>query len=96
MGKNRQVLREERRPVPAWLHRRMDRTGNHQFIIRIKTRFMEQFILLERNDSYSIIGGATTTEGRVARMLGRLVGAALKALYDILRNGTKPQSAPAI
>ena len=56
---------------------------------------MEQFTLLERNDSYSIIGGSTTSDGRLARTLGRLVGAALKALYDLLRNGSKPQSAPA-
>ena len=56
---------------------------------------MEQFTLLERNDSYSIIGKSTTSDGRLARTLGRLVGAALKALYDLLRNGSKPQSAPA-
>lgn len=51
--------------------------------------------MLERSGACCIIGGATTTEGRVARMLGRLVGAALKALYDLLRNGKKPQAAPA-
>lgn len=56
---------------------------------------MENFILIERSGACCIIGGAATSEGRVARMLGRLVGAALKALYDLLRNGKKPQAAGA-
>jgi len=56
---------------------------------------MEQFIILRRSETCTVMGGASTTEGRVARMLGRLVGAALRALYDLLRNGRKPQAAPA-
>ena len=55
---------------------------------------MEQFIVLRRSESCSIIGGGSS-EGNVARMLGRLVGAALRALYDLLRNGKKPQTASA-
>ena len=56
---------------------------------------MEQFIILRRSETCTVMGGASTTEGRVARMLDRLVGAALRALYDLLRNGRKPQAAPA-
>ncbi|HIZ88047.1 MAG TPA: hypothetical protein IAC03_07835 [Candidatus Coprenecus pullistercoris] len=56
---------------------------------------MERFNTLDRFQACTVIGGATTTEGRVARMLGRLVGAALRALYDTLRNIGKPQTASA-
>ena len=75
----------------------MDRPGDCRIIDKIRPAVMEQFITLRRSETCAVIGGGTnTTEGRVARMLGRLVGAALRALYDLLRNGQKPQAAHAL
>lgn len=54
---------------------------------------MELFITIERVQACSVIGGAASQEGRVVRMLGRLVGAALRALYDLLTGEyRKPQA----
>ena len=53
---------------------------------------MEQFTILERYQACSVIGGASTPEGRVARLLGRLVGAAVRAIYDLLTMDRRPQA----
>lgn len=54
---------------------------------------MERFTIIGRAQACSIIGGAGSQEGRVVRMLGRLVGAALRALYDLLTGEfRKPQT----
>ncbi|HIZ86508.1 MAG TPA: hypothetical protein IAC04_08455 [Candidatus Coprenecus stercoravium] len=52
---------------------------------------MERFITLNHSQNCMVIGGASTAEGRVARMLGRLVGAVLKAVYDTLTRYVRPQ-----
>ena len=54
---------------------------------------MEQFITIGRSQAGSVIGGAGTPEGRVVRLLGRLVGAACRALYDLLTLDRRPQAA---
>lgn len=54
---------------------------------------MKQFIIIGRPQACSVIGGAASSEGRVVRMLGRLVGAALRAIYDLLTMDRRPQAA---
>lgn len=54
---------------------------------------MEQFIIIGRPQACSVIGGVASSEGRVVRMLGRLVGAALRAIYDLLTMDRRPQAA---
>ena len=53
---------------------------------------METLIVLDRCQACAVIGGAGTKEGRLARTLGRLVGAALRALIDMLTNPKTPQA----
>ena len=55
---------------------------------------MEKFIAIERYQACDILGGTITPEDRGARLLGRLVGAALRALYDLLTGKHRdPQAA---
>ncbi len=56
---------------------------------------MNNFITLDRCQACSVTGGAGNKEGRFARMLGRLVGAALRALYDLITSKKDPQVQPA-
>ena len=56
---------------------------------------MESLVIIDREQACSISGGAGTREGRLARTLGRLAGAALKALYDLLTSTKDPKAQPA-
>lgn len=57
---------------------------------------MNSFVTLEREQACSVFGGAGGSDKNLARMLGRLVGAALRALYDIITNKKEePQAEPA-
>lgn len=53
---------------------------------------MEKFITVDRYQACEVTGGGKSPEDRLARALGRLVGAALKALYDLLTGkNSEPQ-----
>ena len=54
---------------------------------------MNNCITIDRYQACGVIGGAKSPGDRLARMLGRLLGAALRALYDLLTgNNGDPQA----
>ena len=55
---------------------------------------MEKFNTVARYQACDIIGGGKSPEENVVRLFGRLVGAATKALYDLITGKLrKPQAA---
>ncbi len=56
---------------------------------------MERLEVLSRHDLCNIYGGSgSTSEEALARIIGRILGAAAKAIYDML-TGKNPQPKPA-
>ncbi len=62
---------------------------------------MEQLIVMTRHDLCEVYGGkGEVSEEKIARIIGRLLGAAAKAIYDMLTGNTpapqepKPQPKP--
>lgn len=58
-----------------------------------KLMAMERFVVIGQYQACTVLGGTKSVEDKVARMLGRLVGAALKALYDLLTGKLKEPQA---
>lgn len=55
---------------------------------------MEKFTLIGHNQACCVTGGKKSPEDRFARTLGRLIGAALRVIYDTLvGDKSEPQAA---
>ena len=56
---------------------------------------MEKMILVEIDETYNILGGTGDDEAarELARLIGKMLGKAAKALYDLLTGNKKAQPA---